>query len=81
MNKKKVSERIQYWGQLLLLPLYGLSFLVLRDKHLWLFGSTFGRRLADNPRYLYLYVNQLNHLVNADEVKGSGSETSRHHIG
>ncbi|MBR0148515.1 MAG: CDP-glycerol glycerophosphotransferase family protein [Lachnospiraceae bacterium] len=28
-----------------------------RDNNLWLFGSTFGRRFADNPRYLYLYVN------------------------
>lgn len=55
---KKLSEKIKYWGQLLLLPLYGLSFLIPRDKKLWVFGSTFGKRFADNPRYFYLYVNQ-----------------------
>ncbi len=54
---KPVIEKIGYWGQLRLLPLYWLSFLMPRDKKLWLFGSTFGRRFADNPRYLYLYVN------------------------
>ena len=51
------KERIKYWGQLLLLPVYGLSFLIPRNKRIWLFGSTFGRRFADNPRYLYLYLN------------------------
>lgn len=55
---KKLWEGIKYWGQLLLLPIYWLSFLFPRDKHIWLFGSTFGRRFADNPRYLYLYVSQ-----------------------
>lgn len=54
----KITDRLKYWGQLLLLPVYWLSFLVPRDKKIWLFGSTFGRRFADNPRYLYLYVSQ-----------------------
>ena len=54
----KITDRLKYWGQLLLLPVYWLSFLVPRNKKIWLFGSTFGRRFADNPRYLYLYVNQ-----------------------
>lgn len=54
----KVADRLKYWGQLLLLPIYWLSFLVPRNKRIWLFGSTFGRRFADNPRYFYLYVNQ-----------------------
>lgn len=54
---KKTLERIKYWGQLLLLPLYWFSFLFPRSKRIWLFGSTFGRRFADNPRYFYLYVN------------------------
>ena len=43
---------------MLLLPVYWLSFLFPRNKKIWLFGSTFGRRFADNPRYLYLYVSQ-----------------------
>lgn len=54
----KVVSGLKYWGQLLLLPIYWLSFLVPRDKKLWLFGSTFGKRFADNPKYLYLYVSQ-----------------------
>lgn len=57
MNNK-IKERIKYWAQLFLVPVYGLSFLMPRDKKLWLFGSTFGRRFADNPRYLFLYVSQ-----------------------
>lgn len=58
MTAKKLMERIRYWSQLLLLPVYWFSFCVPRDKNIWLFGSTFGRRFADNPRYLYLYVSQ-----------------------
>ncbi len=54
---KKAVDVLKYWGQLLLLPLYWLSFLFPRDKKLWLFGSTFGRRFADNPRYLYIYAS------------------------
>ena len=57
-SMKKIIERIRYWGQLLLLPVYWFSFLFPRNRKIWLFGSTFGRRFADNPRYFYLYVNQ-----------------------
>lgn len=59
-----VINGLKYWGQLLLLPIYWLSFLMPRDKDIWLFGSTFGRRFADNPRYLYMYANQ-----NKDRLK------------
>lgn len=55
---KRIVDRLKYWGQLLFLPVYGLSFLFPRDKNIWLFGSTFGRRFADNPRYLFIYVSQ-----------------------
>lgn len=58
MKKNKALERIGYWSQLLLLPVYWFSFCVPRSKKIWLFGSTFGRRFADNPRYLFLYVSQ-----------------------
>ncbi len=57
--KDKAINGIKYWGQLFLLPIYWLSFLFPRSKNIWLFGSTFGRRFADNPRYFYLYVSQL----------------------
>lgn len=55
---EQIINGIKYWGQLLFLPIYWLSFLFPRDKQIWLFGSTFGRRFADNPRYFYLYVSQ-----------------------
>ncbi len=51
-------EKVKYWSQLLLLPIYGISYLFPRDRRLWAFGSTFGRRFAENPRYLYLYLCQ-----------------------
>ena len=54
----KIIDRLKYWGQLLLLPVYWLSFLFPRNKKIWVFGSTFGRRFADNPRYAYLYMKQ-----------------------
>lgn len=55
---KNFKNKILYWSQLFLIPLYGLSFLVPRNKNIWLFGSTFGRRFADNPRYMFLYTSQ-----------------------
>lgn len=54
----KGLDRIKYWAQIFLVPLYGLSYLAPRNKKLWLFGSTFGRRFSENPRYMYLYVSQ-----------------------
>lgn len=51
-------EKIKYWGQLFLLPLYLFSFISPRNNKIWVFGSTFGRRFSDNPKYLYLYLNQ-----------------------
>lgn len=55
----KIKQRIKYWAQLFLLPVYGISFLTPRNKKIWLFGSSFGNRFADNPRYLYLYASQM----------------------
>jgi len=55
----KIKERVIYWLQIFLLPIYGLSFLMPRDKNIWLFGSTFGNRFTDNPRYLYLHINDI----------------------
>ena len=60
---KKILEGIKYWGQLLLLPIYWFSFLFPRNKNIWLFGSTFGRRFADNPRYFYLYISQMDSSI------------------
>lgn len=52
----KLLDNIKYWSQVFILPIYGLSFLFPRNKKIWIFGSTFGRRFADNPRYLYTYL-------------------------
>lgn len=57
-NMKTVLKEIKYWCQLFLLPVYGLSFLIPRSKKIWVFGSTFGKRFADNPKYFFLYLNQ-----------------------
>ena len=54
----KWAEWMKYWGQFLLLPLYWCGRLFPRKKEIWLFGSTFGRRFADNPRYFFLYCGQ-----------------------
>ncbi len=54
----KLAKEIKYWSQILLLPVYGLSCIMPRDKKLWVFGSTFGNRFADNPKYFYLYLSQ-----------------------
>lgn len=56
--KKKLLQGIKYWGQILLLPIYWFSYITPRSKKIWLFGSSFGTRFADNPRYFYLYLNQ-----------------------
>ncbi len=55
-RKMKIADWLKYWGQLFLLPVYWISFFMPKNKGLWLFGSSFGKRFADNPRYLYLYA-------------------------
>ncbi|MGB8454204.1 MAG: CDP-glycerol glycerophosphotransferase family protein [Anaerocolumna sp.] len=55
----KVLKDIEYWSQIFILPIYAISTFFPRDKKLWAFGSTFGHRFADNPKYFYLYINQL----------------------
>ena len=52
-------KRVKYWLQIFLLPIYWFSFCTIRKKNIWLFGSSFGNRFADNPRYLYMYVSQM----------------------
>lgn len=65
MRLHKLWAEIKYWSQILLIPLYGLSHLMPRNKNTWVFGSTFGKRFADNPKYFYLYVTQ----HHQDEIK------------
>jgi CDP-glycerol glycerophosphotransferase (TagB/SpsB family) len=58
MKMQKIVEAIKYWSQIFMLPVYWLSFLIPRNKKIWVFGSSFGKRFADNPKYFYLYLNQ-----------------------
>lgn len=58
MRTKKIIKVIKYWSQLLLLPICGLAYLVPRSRRIWVLGSTFGTRFADNPKYFYLYLTQ-----------------------
>lgn len=53
-----MGARIRYWLQIFLLPIYWLSFLVPRNKRIWVVGSSFGKRWGDNGRYFYLYLSQ-----------------------
>ncbi|MFA5577359.1 MAG: CDP-glycerol glycerophosphotransferase family protein [Bacilli bacterium] len=46
--------------ELIGIPIYFLTFLVPKNKHLWVFGEWLGYRYADNSKYLFEYVN-LNH--------------------
>ncbi|HHU72705.1 MAG TPA: hypothetical protein GXZ21_11835 [Clostridiales bacterium] len=51
-------KHIKYWMQVFLLPIYWFSFITIRSKRIYLFGSSFGKRFADNSKYLYLYASQ-----------------------
>lgn len=50
---KKLVDKIS----LLFLPIYFISYLIPRNKKIWLFGSNMGRSFGDNPKYFYLYMN------------------------
>lgn len=58
MKESRLIKGITYWAQLLMIPVYWLSFLIPRNRRIWIFGSTFGTRFAENPRYFFLYTSQ-----------------------
>lgn len=45
-------------------PVFLLSFLIPKNKNLWLFGSWSGKRYADNSKYLFEYI-----LKNKPDIK------------
>jgi len=45
------------------IPIYWLSVLLPKKKNLWVFGAWFGKKYADNSKYLFEYIN-----VNIKEV-------------
>lgn len=40
------------------LPVYLLGYLAPRNPTVWVFGAWFGEKYADNPKYLFEYVNR-----------------------
>lgn len=54
----KIWRGIRYWGQIFLIPMFLFSYIFPRCKNIWVFGSTFGYRFTDNPKYFYLFLNQ-----------------------
>jgi CDP-glycerol glycerophosphotransferase len=51
-------------GGLLFLPFWYFERLLPRDRHVWVFGSWFGKRYSDNSRAMYEYV-----LENCPDIK------------
>jgi len=53
--KNKLNTLIKYTTNLLL---YWISFIVPKNKKIWIFGSWGGHRYADNSRYLFEYIKK-----------------------
>ena len=45
-------------SKILLLLLYWVGKLVPRNRDVWVFGAWFGKKYADNPKYLFEYMNR-----------------------
>ncbi len=43
---------------ILMLPVYGISLILPKNKNLWVFGAWFGEKYGDNSKFLFQYVNQ-----------------------
>jgi len=52
---KKMRTLIIY---ILNIPLYLISKIVPKNEDIWVFGSWFGEKYADNSKYLFEYVNK-----------------------
>ena len=59
---KKIKKLFIYTA---MLPLYWLSYLIPKDKNLWVFGAWFGERYADNSKYLFEYLNKYHPEIKA----------------
>lgn len=53
MQTKKIT--IIY---MLLFPLYLLSILIPKNKKIFILGSSLGQHFADNPKYIYMYLER-----------------------
>ncbi len=50
---------------MLFLPFWLIQLLMPRNKNLWVFGSWYGERFADNSMYLYKYTH-----AQAPQIRG-----------
>lgn len=55
---QKIARVLKYIPLLFMVPLYWMAFLVPKRRGLWVFGSWFGNKFADNSKYLFLYVKR-----------------------
>lgn len=51
---KKMIDKLP----IIVILIYGISYLFPRDKKIWIFGSNMGKCFSDNPKYLYLFLNE-----------------------
>jgi CDP-glycerol glycerophosphotransferase len=58
-----IKRVLIYSRHLLNLPLYYLMFIMPPKKNLWIFGSWFGEKYFDNPKFLFEYVKQVNNDI------------------
>lgn len=58
MFRRNIWKRLRYICYIPLLPVYYISLIIPKNKKLWIFGSWFGRKFADNSKYLFLYVKK-----------------------
>jgi len=58
MLKNLFKKIIKLFIYTAMLPIYWLSYLVPKDKNLWIFGAWFGEKYADNSKYLFEYINK-----------------------
>lgn len=58
MIKKALRLLIKLFLYVLLEVVYLISGAVPKNKNIWIFGSWFGKKFADNSKYLFLYVKR-----------------------
>ncbi len=55
---KTIMNSIKFILRLFLWSIYFLSKIIPRDERIWIFGSWDAKSFSDNPKYLFLYINQ-----------------------
>jgi len=58
ISKKIFKKCKKLFSYVFLMAIYWTSYLIPKDKNLWIFGAWFGNKFADNPKYLYLYTKK-----------------------